>query len=62
MANEIKRIGVGARMSEAVAYNGIVWLAGQVGNPGDSVADQASASATASSGQQSSAATRMAPV
>ncbi|MDQ2065577.1 RidA family protein [Xinfangfangia sp. CPCC 101601] len=40
MANEIKRIGVGARMSEAVAYNGIVWLAGQVGNPGDSVADQ----------------------
>ena len=40
MANEIKRIGVGARMSEAVIYNGIVWLAGQVGNPGDSVADQ----------------------
>ena len=37
---EIKRIGVGARMSEAVCYNGIVWLAGQVGNPGDSVADQ----------------------
>jgi enamine deaminase RidA (YjgF/YER057c/UK114 family) len=40
MSNEIKRIGVGARMSEAVAYNGIVWLAGQVGNPGDSVEDQ----------------------
>ena len=40
MANEIKRIGVGARMSEAVAYNGIVWLAGQVGNPGDGVAEQ----------------------
>jgi enamine deaminase RidA (YjgF/YER057c/UK114 family) len=40
MANEIKRIGVGARMSEAVAYNGIVWLAGQVGNPGDSVEAQ----------------------
>lgn len=37
---EIKRIGVGARMSEAVCYNGIVWVAGQVGNPGDSVADQ----------------------
>lgn len=36
----IKRIGTGARMSEAVIYNGIVWLAGQVGNPGDSVADQ----------------------
>lgn len=40
MTSEIKRIGVGPRMSEAVAYNGIVWLAGQVGNPGDSVADQ----------------------
>lgn len=36
----IKRIGTGTRMSEAVIYNGIVWLAGQVGNPGDSVADQ----------------------
>jgi enamine deaminase RidA (YjgF/YER057c/UK114 family) len=36
----IKRIGTGARMSEAGIYNGIVWLAGQVGNPGDSVADQ----------------------
>lgn len=40
MSNEIKRIGVGARMSEAVCYNGIVWLAGQVGNPGDSVEAQ----------------------
>ena len=40
MANEIKRIGVGARMSEAVCYNGIAWLAGQVGQPGSSVADQ----------------------
>ena len=38
--SDIKRFGVGARMSEAVAYNGLVWLAGQVGNPGDSVADQ----------------------
>ena len=37
---DITRIGTGARMSEAVCYNGIVWLAGQVGNPGDSVADQ----------------------
>ena len=37
---EIKRIGIGARMSEAVCYNGIVWVAGQVGKPGDSVADQ----------------------
>lgn len=40
MSKEITRIGVGARMSEAVCYNGIVWVAGQVGNPGDSVADQ----------------------
>ena len=40
MSNEIKRIGVGARMSEAVCYNGIVWLAGQSGNPGDSVEAQ----------------------
>ena len=40
MANEIKRIGTGARMSEAVCCNGIVWLAGQVGNPGDGVAEQ----------------------
>lgn len=38
--SEIKRIGVGARMSEAVAYNGIIWLAGQVGNPGESVTEQ----------------------
>lgn len=38
--SDIKRIGVGARMSEAVCYNGIVWLAGQVGNPGESVAEQ----------------------
>lgn len=37
---EIKRYGIGARMSEAVACNGIVWLAGQVGNPGDGVAEQ----------------------
>lgn len=40
MNSDITRIGTGARMSEAVCYNGIVWLAGQVGNPGDSVADQ----------------------
>ena len=38
--NDIKRIGIGARMSEAVCYNGIVWLAGQVGKPGGSVAQQ----------------------
>ncbi len=29
-----------ARMSGIVRYNGTVWLAGQVGNPGESVADQ----------------------
>jgi enamine deaminase RidA (YjgF/YER057c/UK114 family) len=40
MNNDIKRIGVGARMSEAVAYNGIVWLAGQVGTPNASVTQQ----------------------
>ena len=34
MSNEIKRIGVGARLYEASSYNGIVWLAGQIGNPG----------------------------
>ena len=40
MNTDITRLGTGPRMSEAVACNGIVWLAGQVGNPGDSVADQ----------------------
>lgn len=38
--SDITRIGTGARMSEAVVYNGVAYLAGQVGNPGDSVADQ----------------------
>ena len=38
--SDIKRIGVGARMSEAVCYNGIVWVAGQVGTPGGTVARQ----------------------
>lgn len=38
--SDIKRIGTGARMSEAVSYNGIVWVAGQVGNPGDTVGEQ----------------------
>ena len=27
-------------MSQAVSYNGLIWLAGQVGTPGASVADQ----------------------
>jgi enamine deaminase RidA (YjgF/YER057c/UK114 family) len=38
--SDIKRIGTGPRMSEAVCYNGIVWVAGQVGTPGASVAQQ----------------------
>ena len=38
--SDIKRIGTGKRMSEASCYNGIVWVAGQVGNPGESVAAQ----------------------
>lgn len=38
----IKRIGVGARMSKAVVYNGTVYLAGQVADKaaGKSVAEQ----------------------
>ena len=37
--SDIKRIGVGARMSEGVCYNGIIWVAGQVGE-GATVAEQ----------------------
>lgn len=40
MNDDITRFGTGPRMSEAVAYNGILWVAGQVGQPGASVADQ----------------------
>lgn len=40
MNDDITRIGTGKRMSEAVCYNGIIWLAGQVGAPGTPVADQ----------------------
>lgn len=40
MNSDIRRIGTGPRMSEAVCYGGIVWVAGQVGKPGGSVADQ----------------------
>lgn len=40
MNSDITRFGPGARMSEGVAYNGILWVAGQVGEPGASVADQ----------------------
>ena len=38
--SEIKRIETGARMSQAVIHNGIVYLAGQVGKPGTSVTEQ----------------------
>ncbi len=38
--SDIKRLETGPRMSQAVIANGIVWLAGQVGEPGASVADQ----------------------
>ena len=40
MNNDITRYGTGPRMSEAVAYNGILWVAGQVGAPGASVTEQ----------------------
>lgn len=40
MNSDITRFGTGPRMSEAVAYNGILWVAGQVGNPGESVEAQ----------------------
>ncbi|KKJ77025.1 endoribonuclease [Kiloniella litopenaei] len=36
----ITRIDPGNRMSQAVIHNNTVWLAGQVGVPGESVADQ----------------------
>ncbi|MGO4914712.1 RidA family protein [Pseudogemmobacter sp. W21_MBD1_M6] len=38
--SDITRIETGARMSQAVIHNGLVYLAGQVGNPGASVTDQ----------------------
>jgi enamine deaminase RidA (YjgF/YER057c/UK114 family) len=40
LMTDIIRIGTGPRMSEAACYNGLIWVAGQVGKPGDSVADQ----------------------
>ena len=36
----ITRIEPGPRMSNAVVHNGIIYLAGQVGEPGDGVAEQ----------------------
>jgi len=38
--SEIKRLETGPRMSQAVIHNGLVYLAGQVGTAGASVADQ----------------------
>ncbi|UXU73926.1 MULTISPECIES: RidA family protein [unclassified Paracoccus (in: a-proteobacteria)] len=38
--SDIKRIETGTRMSQAVVHNGIIYLAGQVGNPGESVTAQ----------------------
>lgn len=40
--SDIKRIGTGARMSEAVVHNGTIYLAGQVGT-GASVTEQTKA-------------------
>lgn len=36
----IERREVGKRMSQSVTHNGVVYLAGQVGEPGASVTDQ----------------------
>ena len=38
--SDITRAHTNQRMSQSVIHNGIVYLAGQVGNTGDSVADQ----------------------
>ena len=40
MNPDITRIETGPRMSQAVIHRGIVWLAGQVGHPGDGVGAQ----------------------
>ena len=37
---DIKRIECGPRMSQAVICNGMIWLAGQVGEAGTSVTEQ----------------------
>ncbi len=39
----IRRIEPGSRMSQAVVHNGIAYLAGQVGAPGESVTAQTTA-------------------
>lgn len=40
MATSIKRLHAGPRMSQAVIHGDTVYLAGQVGKPGGSVAEQ----------------------
>ncbi|MCO5082892.1 MAG: RidA family protein [Rhizobiaceae bacterium] len=40
MATSIKRLHAGPRMSQAVIHNNTVYLAGQVGRPGGTVAEQ----------------------
>ncbi|MEI2387207.1 RidA family protein [Breoghania sp. JC706] len=40
---DIKRLEIGPRMSQAVVHGGLVWLAGQVGAPGESVTAQTEA-------------------
>ena len=37
---DIKRIKTGKRMSQAVVYGGLVWLAGQCGTAGKSITEQ----------------------
>ncbi|OUR78673.1 hypothetical protein A9Q83_07305 [Alphaproteobacteria bacterium 46_93_T64] len=38
--SDITRLKVGPRMSQAVTYNGTIWLAGQVGAAGKSITEQ----------------------
>ncbi len=38
--SDITRLEIGPRMSQVVTHNGLIYLAGQVGNPGGGVADQ----------------------
>ncbi|WP_319774412.1 RidA family protein [Breoghania sp.] len=40
---DIKRLEAGPRMSQAVIHGGLIWLAGQVGAPGESVTVQTKA-------------------
>lgn len=38
--SDITRRHIGPRMSQSVVHGGLVWLAGQVAKPGDSVTEQ----------------------